>query len=204
MLPHIASYRLCFMFTSVFWNALVLWPSSVWQPPDSGLTGHQTAETMVLQTAKLICHLLPSMCLHSNSFWKILTSSRNGVVRQLMAVCCPIFHCNLLLILLFLGNMVLPNVAKFVVFDSLCFVFRLHSSNALCPILWEDSEVRRSATYWEALVFPKMLYPFNFILNNGCDMPIAVSTTWGTDQLSAVNTVVLLSNWFSLGSSRRS
>lgn len=57
-----------------------------------------------------------------------------------MAVCCHIFHCNLLLIFLILLNIVLLNVAgpglsKLVVFDGLCFGFRLHSNNTLCPVL---------------------------------------------------------------------
>lgn len=57
-----------------------------------------------------------------------------------MAVCCHIFHCNLLLVFLILLNIVLLNVAgpglsKLVVFDGLCFGFRLHSNKTLCPIL---------------------------------------------------------------------
>lgn len=64
---------------------------------------------------KLICHLIPSMCLHNNSFWKMLDFFQKGVARQNMSVCCHIFHCDLLFIFLMnLVNMVFLNVARFI------------------------------------------------------------------------------------------
>lgn len=111
--------------SQVFSELLVLWPSAVWQPPDSGLTGHQAAEAMVLQTISSFVNLsLP--CAHTIiPCGKCLTSSWNGVVMQHMVVCCHIFHSKLLFIFLILVNMVLLNVvARFVQTGCVCwFVF---------------------------------------------------------------------------------
>jgi len=106
---------------------------------------------------ELICHLVPSMYLHSNSFWKMLDFLHNlcsEVIEwgSLWLSVVTYLHSNLLFALLFLVNMVFLNVAnsvglsKLAVFHGLHFVFRLHSNDTLSPILCEGSEAWRFLT----------------------------------------------------------
>lgn len=103
-----------------------------------------------------------SMYLHNNSFWKMLDFLQKSVMRQHMIVCCHIFLCDLLLIFLILVSLVLLNMARFIqtsCVDGLCFVFRVHFNNALCPILWEDSEAWKSCNILGSLAISENSLP---------------------------------------------
>lgn len=191
MPSHFASYRICFILTSVFWIALVLWPSAVWQPPDR-LWSHRTSDSWSHGSAdnKLICQLVPSMCLNNNSFWKMLDFC--------LKWCSEVAY----------GWLLLPFSLQFVVHFShsgehggaecgqvcptgLCLMVCVLLLGSILIILLVPSSRRTlkhgSVQHTEkSCYFWKFSTQSSFILNYRCDVPMAVSTTWGTDQLWAI------------------